>query len=576
MTEHGSTPERSVDSGLGRPAVPSDGRTRPDPGTALELARVDVRRGVRWALSQDFWVLYGLVAAAGFAFMGWVSFDLGRTAGRQLAAGETTWLLSTGAWTVWSVLWLFAVGLLTVDAVGSNGDLDADGYYLSVLSVPDVVGGKLLASAAKFTPFLLALAVPGHVGIALGAGEPLSLVGCGVATLLTVASATAVGYPLGLTLKGLVRRSATLTRLKPLVGGALGVTYLVVMFSGEFTTVVARIEPVLGTPPLGWLGDLALATTTGVGASPAGAAGALVVGGVVVVAGAALATPAARYAWETDRARPAADDDESDATPPADPVGRLLGAAPVSQPTRGIAVTTLQRVVRSPFQLVFAAVPLLAAIPMGEQVLTTGTVPWYAPWLVVWYGAWAAGAAVPLNPLGAQGATLPALLSSPASGGQVVRGHVVAAALPVAPLTAATAVGVGVLGDQSATQLAAVGVAAVAVVVAASVLAAGIGTTFPRFEALDLGNAREAVPPSKVAFGVFGTALSLSVVAVAVVTGDLARELVAALLTQSLPFDPTVGPDAVATAGWVVLCLAAPSVPLAYRTAATRIENYRS
>jgi len=575
MTEHGSTPERPVDSGLGRPSVPGEGRTRPDVGTALELARVDVRRGVRWALAQDFWVLYGLVAAAGFAFMGWVAFDLGRTAGEALAADESTWLLSTGAWTVWGVLWLFAVGLLAVDALGSNGDLDADGYYLSVLSVPDVVGGKLLASAVKFTPFLLALAVPGHVGIALGAGQPLALVGCGVATVLTVVSATAVGYPLGLALKGLVRRSATLTRLKPLLGGAVGVTYLVVMFSGEFTTVVARIEPALRTPPLGWLGDLALATTGGVGASPTNAAGALVAGGVAVVTGTALATPAARYAWETDRARPAADGEADDATPPADPVGRLLGATPVSQPTRGVAVTTLRRVARSPLQLLFAAVPLLAAIPLGEQVLTTGTVPWYAPWLVVWYGAWAAGAAVPLNPLGAQGATLPALLSSPASGGQVVRGHVLAAALPVAPLTAAAAVGVGVLGGQSAMQLAAVGAAAVAVVVAASVLAAGIGSTVPRFETLDLGNAREAVPPSKVAFGVFGTALSLSVVAVAVVADELARDLVAALLTRSLPSNPTVNPDAVATVGWVGLALAALSVPLAYRTAATRIDDYR-
>jgi ABC-2 type transport system permease protein len=575
MTEHGSTPERPVDSGLGRPAVSGEDRTRPDPGTALELARVDVRRGVRWALAQDVWVLYGLVAAAGFAFMGWISFNFGRTAGQSLAAGESAWLLSTGAWTVWSVLWLFAVGLLAVDAVGSNGDLDADGYYLSVLPVPDLVGGKLLASAAKFTPFVLALALPGHVGIALGAGQPLSLVGCGVATLLVVASATAVGYPLGLALKGLVRRSATLTRLKPLLGGALGVAYLGVMFSGEFTTVVARIEPALGTPPLGWLGDLALLTTTGVGVSPAGAAGALAVGAVATTAGTTLAVPAARYAWKTDRARPSADGKDGEATPPADPVGRLLGAAPVSQPTRGVAVTTLRRVVRSPFQLVFAAVPLLAAIPMGEQVLTTGAVPWYAPWLVVWYGAWAAGAAVPLNPLGAQGATLPALLSSPADGGQVVRGHVVAAALPVAPLTAAAAVGVGVLGDQPTSQLVAVGVAAVAVVVAASVLAAGIGATFPRFEAVDLGNAREAVPPSKVAFAVFGTALSLSVVAVAVVTEDLARQLAAALLTRSLPLNPTVGPDAVATAGWVVLCLAALSVPLAYRVGATRIAEYR-
>ena len=575
MTEHGPTPERATDSGLGRPATSGEGGTRPDAGTALELARVDVRRGGRWALAQDFWVLYGLLAAVGFAFMGWVSFDFGRTAGQALAAGESTWLLSTGAWTVWGVLWLFAVGLLTVDAVGSNGDLDADGYYLSVLSVPEVAGGKLLTSAAKFTPFVLALAVPGHVGIALGAGQPLALVGCGVATLLTIVSGTAVGYPLGLALKGLVRRSATLTRLKPLLGGALGVAYVVVMFSGEFTTVVARIEPVLRTPPLGWLGDLALVTTTGVGASPTGAAGALVAGVITAVTGTVLAVPAARYAWETDRARPADDGEGGDATPPADPVGRLLGATPVGQSTRGVAVTTLRRVARSPLQLLFAAVPLFAAIPLAEQVLATGTVPWYAPWLVVWYGAWAAGAAVPLNPLGAQGATLPALLSSPASGGQVVRGHVLAAALPAAPLTAAAAVGVGVLGGQSPPELAAVGVAAVGVVVAASVLAAGVGTVFPRFETLDFGNAREAVPPSKVAFGVFGTALSLSVVAVAVVVDELARDLVAVLLTRSLPLHPTVGPDAVVTVGWVVLGLAVLSVPLAYRTAATRLDDYR-
>jgi hypothetical protein len=115
----------------------------------------------------------------------------------------------------------------------------------------------------------------------------------------------------------------------------------------------------------------------------------------------------------------------------------------------------------------------------------------------------------------------------------------------------------------------------VVAVVAAAVLAAGIGAVFPRFAAVDFAGARRAVPPSKVAYGVFSQALTLAVAAGAVVIDDSVRELGAVVLSAWLPFGLTVSVDTLTTGSWIVLGIIGVAVPIAYCVAVRRVEKYR-
>ncbi|MFC3478571.1 hypothetical protein [Halobacterium litoreum] len=552
-------------------------RTRealPDPRVAVELARVDVKRGVRWALGQDFWLLYGALSALGFAVIALFAFDIGHDAGAALASGGSAWFLDGGAATAWSVVWLFSTAMLAFDAFSTNGDLDNDGHYLTLRPASDLAGGKLVSAAAKFGPMVAVPVVPCYAGLALAAGTVAPFAGAATALVVTILSATAVGYPVGLAAKTLVRRSSLLTRLKPLLGGALVVAYFGVMATGEFTDVVAALRPALRAPPLGWLGALSLSTTAGAGASLSGAVGAVAVGVGATAVGAGLTVPAARFAWTTDRAQPT-DDADDPVRPPDHAVDRVLGALARSQATRGVASTALLRLYRAPLQLVFVAFPLIAVFPLAEFVLESGTVPWYVPWVVVWYGAWAAGATLPLNPLGDQGAGLPTLLASRATGRQVVHGYVLAATLVAAPVTTVAAAALGAAAGYTALELAGVVAGALGATVVACVLAAGVGSLFPRFEAVGFSGSREAVPPSKVAYGAFSASLTLTVASFAVVANGLARDLAAVLVSRALPFGWSVAPAIVRPVAWGVLLVVAAATPAAYRLAQRRLGGYR-
>ncbi|SEW03829.1 hypothetical protein [Halobacterium jilantaiense] len=552
-------------------------RTReavPDAGAAVELARVDLVRGYRWVRSQDFWLLYGSFTAVGFAFITVYAYSLGRDTGVALAAGETPWFAAGGAATAWSVVWLFTAATLAGGAFGSSGDLDNDGHYLTLRPTADVAAGKLASAAVKFAGFVVPPALGLALGLSLGLGTPVPVLGVVAAATVTVTSAAAVGYPAGFLLKGVVRRSNVLTRLKPVVGVGIFAAYFTVMFTGNFTTVVEALRPALRAPPLGWLGDLSLATTPGVTPGAVGVAGALALGVAVTGVGVLLAVPAARYAWRTDRTV-STEGDDGPTTAPDHAVDRLLGAVTRAPATRGLASTALLRVYRSPLQLVFVSFPLLAAIPVGEQMLASGTVPWYAPWLAVWYGAWAAGATLPLNPLGNQGSALPSLLTAPADGRHAVHGYVAATAVVAVPVTVAAAVLLAWLSGATALATAGVGAGAVGAVLAASVLAAGVGSVFPRFEGVDFAGSRRAVPPSKVAYGAFSAALTATVVSVAAVQSALASEVVAVLASRALPFGWSANAGGVESAAWVVLVAVAVSLPVAYRVAVGRLRDYR-
>lgn len=576
-------PENTADSQRSQPTPADASRSNQpansDPSGVMpslryswEIARVDLVRGYRWVRQQDFWLAFTVLMGGISAFLLWQTFEATRAVGSTLATGGATpaWLV-----TATSVTWLFLTVLLAGDGAGSNGDLANDGQYLTIRPAADVVGGKLLAAAVKFSVYTVGLGLAAGAGLAAGTNSLRPFVGMAAVVVGIPATAAAVGYPIGFAVKGLIRRTENLGRITTVIGVALGFAYVTLSVTGELLTVVERLEPVLQAPPLAWFGHLALATTPNASVDGTGALVLLGLMPVAGIGGTLLAVPAARYAWLADPGTASDSRDTERPTAPTHRVDAVLDVVCRAPATRGIASTTLLRAVRSPLQFVFVAPPLLAAIAFVETAVTSGTVPWYVPWFVVWYGAWAAGAVMPLNPLGNQGSMLPTLLTAPARGRHVVHGNVVAAALLGAPLTAGVAIAAGYLAGSSTPVLAVLGVAGVAAVLGSAVIATGIGSVFPRFEAVRFDASRQAVPPSKRAYGLFSTTLSLVVAAAAFASDETARAVGSLLLSRWLPWGIDVGADAVLALSWVVLLAGAAAIPLAYRTAVRRIETFQ-
>jgi len=545
----------------------------PSPRPSLEIARVELLRGYRWVRHQDLWLAFTVLMGFVGAFLLLETFEAARTVGSNLTAGAP---LPSWPVTATSVVWLFLTILLVGDSLGGNGDLDNDNQYLAIRPVADIACGLMLAAAAKFSVYTIGLGAAVGAGLVAGTDSLRPLLGIVAVAVAIPVTAAAVGYPIGFALKGVARRSRNLQRLTTVLGVGVGSAYVVLSVTGELLTIVRRLEPVLQSPPLAWFGQLAFVTTPGAGVDATGAVALLALAPVVTVAGTALAAPAARYAWLADGPAPdAADEDSELPTAPNHRLDAVLGIVCRAPATRGVASTTLRRAVRSPFQFVFVAPPLLAAIVFVEGAVTTGSVPWYVPWFAVWYGAWASGAVLPLNPLGNQGSVLSTLLTSPARGRHVVHGSVVAASLVGAPLTVAVAVGAGRVAGAPLRELLGLGVAGGAAVVGSAIVAAGIGSAFPRFDAVSLDAARRAVPPSKRAYSIFSTYLSVTVFAVAVVADETARAVAAVVLSEWLPFGLDVGVDALRAIGRAVIVLSVLSIPAAYRLAVRRIETYR-
>lgn len=544
----------------------------PSPRNSLEFVRVDLLRGYRWVRDQDFWVAFMLVVGGVYLFLGWLTFDAARDVGSTLTQGASppAWLF-----TATGVFWLFLTVVSVFDSVGSNGSLDNDGHYLTIRPIPDIVGGKLIAAASKLSAYTLSLGLAAGGGLAAGTGSPLPVVGMLAAAVVIPVAATAVGYPTGLALKGFLRRSPRLARFTTAVGLGLGLVYLTLSVTGGLLGVVERLEPLFQVPPVAWLGDLALLTTAGADANATGAVGVLGLTALVSVGGLLLSVPAARYAWVADAAH-ASDGEESERpTAPAHAVDTVLARVCRAPSTRAIASTTLLRAVRSPLQFVFVAPPIVAAISFVDTFVTSGTVPWFVPWFVVGYGAWAAGAVLPLNPLGNQGSMLSTLLTAPTGPRSVVHGNVVAATLLGGPVTAGLAVGTGVIAGHPPTALATLGVVSIASVVGGAVVATGLGSVYPRFDAVSFSGSKQAVPPSKRAYSLFSVYVSLTVVSATVLSNETARDVGSLLLSRWLPWGLGIGAGMLMLASAVVLAGSVLSVPLAYRTAVRRVEAYR-
>ncbi|ERG89683.1 MAG: hypothetical protein J07HX5_01855, partial [halophilic archaeon J07HX5] len=336
----------------------------PAPSISYAIAVVESRRSWRRVRGQDFWLLFVVVGVLAALVSLPVLFGRGQSVGEALAAGGTppdsVSLVVVAGW-----LGLFAFG--AVAGVGSAGTLDQKPAVLTARPLKDAAGGLLLAATAGYAAFAWLPALVAGSGIAVALGTPAPVVGILAGTTAALLTAVTAGYAGGLALKGLVRRSPWLRRLKPVLGTVVVVGYVWSGTTGRLWAAVSMVSGVLVDSPLGWFADLTFLTTAGMNTSVFLAAAVLLLTAAAVPVCVYATVRAGTYAWSVDATGAETDTSTSGAAPSASPnasaagdarLNRLL-ASVVESATRGVAVAVMLRAYRNPLQLFYVALPLV-------------------------------------------------------------------------------------------------------------------------------------------------------------------------------------------------------------------------
>lgn len=584
-------------------------------GHALRVGLVEWRRSVRATRADaarlaiyGIGALFGLlVLALGVYLLVFVADDLSGVGVGDGVRGNL------------ALFWLFITFIVGQRAVSLYDRVDAEALVLTTVSARTAAVGLVVAETLRA---LAVVAVPVAVltvafVYATGALAPLVAVPFAVTCFL--ATAVAVGVTLGWTAALLVARVPFVARHKTALGGALVVAFFGIYMAFQLSTIGIPVDvAVLAALPPGWVADLLVAGSP-VGWSVARAAAVAVGGPLAVVGLAAVGSRVATAYWYTDPVDPtddgASDGPAAERGPPAAPAddrdALAAAIAPLSVPgigggpSRRVAQLALVRTRRQPARLSFLLAPLfvVGSTLVSYAGASGGVGLALAPVVLALTLAWLSGAAFGLNPLGDEAPVLPATLLSTAGGRRFVRGLCLPGLLVGVPLaTLVTAAGVVAAGHDPLDAAGLVGLALV-LSLAAVGLAPGVGTRFPRFDAVTVGRTREVVPPALSAVVVYSLGLGLAggVAAISLLAPDAARALVAALVSAlpSLVFSllaegglPTAGLARAATdlAGPVLgvplgtvravgyagpLALVALAGYRGYRNAARRFDRFR-
>lgn len=444
-----------------------------------------------------------------------------------------------------TLFWLFGVFIIGQRAVSLYDRIDAEPLMLTTVSARTVAVGLVVAETLRV---LSILAVP----VLLLTGAFVYATGA-VAAALTVpfavtcffATAVAAGIALGQIIALLVARVPFIARHKTVLGGALALGFFTVYAAFQYSPVGLPVDiGLLGLLPPGWVADLFVLGSPVSGSLPRAAA--VAVGGPLAVVGlTAITVQVATAYWYTDPVDPTGDGDAADTgVGPTDDRDALSAAirplrvpAVATQSTRRVAQLALLRTRREPARLSFLLAPLAI---VGSTLASLagagagGVGGGLAPVVVALALAWLAGAAFGLNPLGDEAPVLPATLLSTVGGRRFVRGLCLPGVLVGVPMAAlATAAGVAIAGYDPVDAAGLVGLALV-LSAAAVGLAPGVGTRFPRFEAVTVGRSREVVPPALSAVMVYtlGVGLAGGVASLSLLAPAATRALLAALLSS--------------------------------------------
>lgn len=390
--------------------------------------------------------------------------------GRELAGGNPGDLADRTRGLAGLLFVLVCYGAIIREATEGSMDRHRDGLLTSV-SARTAALATLVENVA-FNGRLVGLVVlAGAVAFGVGARAPLAVVSLLLAGTLLVASAVAVGYVVALSIRLAFRRVAFVREHKILVGGPLALGYF-----GLFVRARESMA-LLGALPVGWFADLGL-VTVGVG-RPGAAALVVVASGATVAASAAISGALGRRLWLGDGPEPptparAAEEGTGG-------FGRRL-ARVTSRPTAAVALMTWRRLRREPQALLFTTLPVVITVSVAHEIVDTW--PDALPLVVAVYGSAAVGMGVTLNPLGNEGPILPAVLTIPDGGRNLLYGYVLSAALPGAAIVGtATLVATlpTALGPATAVGFALLGAGLAAT---AAGLSLGIGVALPQFEGL--------------------------------------------------------------------------------------------
>lgn len=417
-----------------------------------------------------------------------------------------------------SALWVGAVWFFSQRTLLYWRQPRAEAFVLTTVSTRTTAVGMLLT---EFFTACLVLAPPtvllvGVVGYAFL--SPLSLLLVPLTVCLFAATSLVVGYVLGFAYLFVAGRSRGLGNqqgqlLVQIVFLAV-VLYLVAQFFGGVPAVWEVMS--FAWLPTSWLVDLAVLgtpVTTSLSHALAGLLGSLVVlgGGVLVIE---------RFAgayWMTDPGSTPSESGNTTTRPRSHDGGTLAaGISPlvipgfVGRPTQCVAQVVLLRLRRAPRRLLFLVTLVVSiGIYLGVIYAQLDNPLALVPVVCALFFPWLAGAAFGLNPLGDEGAVLPATLTSSISGREYVRGFLLPGLLYGLPITVlCTLVGTMVSPYPLGVQAGFVVVGVVLHVVAV-VLAPAVGMRFPRFSSISVSQNSGIVPPSMTAIIVYSLAVVL-------------------------------------------------------------------
>lgn len=393
------------------------------------------------------------------------------------------------------VAWIGSLSVVFgLRALERAGDADHADLLLTLVRPRAVVTGLVLAEYVRVVavfggPILLAVAA-----FAAGAGTPLLLPAAAVGVLPLLAVGLLAGFVLGYLVRlgyrrlGLSSPSGAWASL--LVAGLL-VVGVNVLAPADPVATLRWLEP-LGAVPVGPYADLLLVASpvaVTVGPSSLLAAG-LLLGSMPLLLGATwYLAPAV---WDAD---PVPSDETT--------VRARLSRSAMPDALSGRRVTRLVwwqwvRGIRAPGQFVHLTYFLFMGFPIAQLALSNPRSP-ILPVFVAVLGAFLAGGTFGLNPLGAEGSMLPALLTTPSPGRPLVRARLLAGTVLWLPLTLLVVLSTGWYGALDAGTLAYVLALAVVLTGFSSLLALALGAFAPRFEAVRAFGGVEAPTPTTVA-----------------------------------------------------------------------------
>lgn len=547
---------------------------------SVRLARIDVIRMLRnhtdWRSGSSSilgLIMYGVLVIAGTLGGGYFGYRLGQT----LREGEP--LFGIGPFSVsiaggiLALFWLLFTMIFAIRAVGQRGTLAQPEGVLTIVPTRVALAGVYLAEFTYVVLWVFGPAVGLGAGLALGTGTVPALIGVPVAVLAAGLTAVTVGYLIGLSIRHVASQYPFVARNKGVLIAVVFLVYFAALLTGTIDRIMVALFEPMQASPVAWYADLLFLGMPGIDVSLVRAGGAVAFTLVLTVLGTIAGTRVAEAHWFSDPVlageKPA-------------PVEEGVASPGIERRVEGVlgpqmaALVTLswRRAVRAPLKLLYAFFPVFAMAGLLGDVVQSGEVPVYLPFVTLLFAAWAAGVIFTLNPLGDQGAALSSTLLSHVDGRTFVRAHLLAGLVVAIPIgTVLTAVVAGLSPIETGTALALV-VATPVIMVLSAAFSIGIGMAFPRFEAINVTRSMKTVLPSRWAFVLFSAYLFVTAGAGGVVYESNFRELAAAFVSWALPFGLSVSADTLYLLSAALLVVAVVLTVASYQHAVRRFDRY--